>query len=71
MSTASEEVGRLTAEEVAGGVVWDAPEKTVRAMLNQLDALVDVLVQLKADGYSSATGVDDAISALAKLKLRN
>ena len=71
MSVASEENGRLTAEEVAGGVPFDAPSKTVRAMLTQLDTVVDLFVQLKADDYAAAAGIDDAIDALAKLKLRS
>jgi len=70
MSVASDKVGRLSQAEVAKGVAFDAPEATVRAMLTQLDAVVDALVQLKADGYAAATGVDDAIDALAKLQLR-
>lgn len=71
MSLVSEETGRLPQDEVDNGVVFDAPNKTVRAMLNKLDDVIDALVQLKADGYSAASGVDDAIDALAKLKLRN
>lgn len=67
---ASEEVGRLTAAEVAEGVPFDAPEKVVRALLNKIDELIDTLKQLKADGYVAASGIDDAIDGLAKLKLR-
>jgi len=70
MSLTSNTLGRLSAEEVAAGVPFDAPEKTVRAMLTQLDSLVDALKQLKADAYASASGVDDAIDALTKLELR-
>lgn len=71
MSLVSEETGRLPQDEVDAGVVFDAPEKTVRALLNKVDALTDALKQLKADGYVAASGVDDAIDALAKLQLRN
>ena len=68
--SASEEIGRLSDAEVAKGVAFDAPAATVRAMLSQLDKVIDALKQLKADGYAAAAGVDDAIDELAKLQLR-
>lgn len=71
MSTASESIGRLPAEDVAKGVAFDSPEQVVRALLTKMDEVTDILKQLKADGYASASGIDDAIDALAKLQLRN
>lgn len=70
MSVVSDQVGRLTQAEVEAGVTFDAPEATVRAILTQLDAIVDILKQLKEDDYEPAAGVDAAIDALTKLQLR-
>ncbi len=60
----------MESAEVEKGVPFDAPAKTVRAMLNQMDALIDALVALKDAGYVAGAGVDAAIDGLSKLKLR-
>lgn len=60
------EIGRLPLEEVdaAQGILHDAPEKQVAAMLTKMDQIIDAIVALDA----ANTGVPE-VAALKKLVL--
>lgn len=59
------EIGRLPAEEIEKGIVFDSPEKTVQAILTKLDELIDAVKALDA----ANTGVPE-VAALKKLVLK-
>lgn len=71
----SEKLGRLSAEEVADSVIFDAPEKTVRAILTKQDEIIAKLNQINAaieaatDGATLFTELDAIKSELEELEL--
>jgi len=57
-------LGRLSAERMAAGVLHDAPNAEIAAILTKLDEVIDALKALDAANTSAP-----AVVALAKIEL--
>jgi len=66
-------LGRLNSAQVGKPVIYDAPEKTIAAMLSQQDAIVAALqalaAQLDAGAVAGGPYNAGAVAALAPIQL--